>query len=119
VSTKRSSASKKVVSKKVAAKPATPKASANAVLTTEEIKPILAKNTCLACHQVDKRQVGPAYKDIAARRYTAKQIVDLIRVPKPENWPGYSTEMPPMPQVSDEDAMKIANWIISLQEERP
>ncbi|MEQ8687699.1 MAG: c-type cytochrome [Imperialibacter sp.] len=119
VSTKRSSASKKVAPKKVAAKPAAPKASANAVLTTEEIKPILAKNTCLACHQVDKRQVGPAYKDIAARRYTAKQIVDLIRNPKAENWPGYSTEMPPMPQVSDEDAMKIANWIISLQEERP
>lgn len=118
VSTRRSSAEKKPAAPKPAAKPAAAKTS-NAVLTYDEIKPILAKNTCLACHQVDKRQVGPGYKEIAARKYTAKQIVDLIYNPKPENWPGYSTEMPAMPQVPEDEAYKIANWIISLQEPKP
>lgn len=119
VSTRRSSAEKKATVQKPAPKAAAAKPSASKAPTFEEIKPLLAKNTCLACHQVDKRQVGPAYKEIAARKYTAKQIVDLIYNPKPENWPGYSTEMPPMPQVPQDEALKIANWIISLQEERP
>ena len=80
----------------------------------EEVKPLLAKNTCLACHDTSKRQVGPAFEEVAKRRYTNKQIVELIHNPKPENWPEYATPMPPMPQVSVEEAMKIAAWINSL-----
>ena len=38
--------------------------------------------------------------------------------PKPEHWPEYSTPMPPMPQVSNADATKIAQWIISLKNSR-
>lgn len=116
VSTRRSSAEKKPAAKKPVAKPAAAKSATAKAPSFEEIQPLLAKNTCLACHQVEKRQVGPAYKEIAARKYTAKQIVELIYNPKPENWPGYSSEMPPMPQVPEEEALKIANWINSLQE---
>ncbi|MGV3586913.1 MAG: c-type cytochrome [Adhaeribacter sp.] len=82
--------------------------------TYESIKPLLAKNNCLACHNADKRQVGPAYKDVAKRKYTNEQIVELIHNPKPQNWPDYATEMPPMPQVPRADALKIAAWINSL-----
>ena len=82
--------------------------------TYEEVRGILAKNTCLACHNADKRQVGPAYKDVAKRGYTNDQLVELIYNPKPTNWPDYATEMPPMPQVPKADALKIAAWINSL-----
>lgn len=78
-----------------------------------DIQPLLAKNTCLACHQQDKRQVGPAFVEIAKRNYEPKEIIKLIHNPQPQNWPGY-TPMPPMPQVSEADALKIANWINSL-----
>lgn len=80
----------------------------------DEIKGLLARHTCLACHQANKRQVGPAYADVAKRKYTNDQIVDLIYNPKPQNWPDYATEMPPMPQVPKADALKIAAWINSL-----
>lgn len=80
----------------------------------EEIKPLLAKNTCSACHNPEKKQVGPAYKDIAKRKYTSQEIVELIHNPKPQNWPEYATPMPPMPQVPIEDALKIADYINSL-----
>ncbi|WP_375436106.1 c-type cytochrome [uncultured Hymenobacter sp.] len=86
----------------------------NKTPSLELVKPLLAKYTCLACHNADKRQVGPAYKEVAKRRYTPEQIVQLIHNPKPQNWPEYATEMPPMPQVKKEDALKIANWINSL-----
>lgn len=82
--------------------------------TFAEIKPLLAKNNCLACHNADKRQVGPAYKEVAKRKYSNEQIVKLIYNPQPQNWPDYATEMPPMPQVPRTEALKIAAWINSL-----
>ncbi|WP_394341795.1 c-type cytochrome [Siphonobacter curvatus] len=81
----------------------------------DEVKPLLTKHTCLACHQISKRQVGPAYTEVAKRGYTNEKIVELIHNPKPENWPDYATEMPPMPQVPKADALKIAAWINSLK----
>ncbi len=81
----------------------------------DEVKPLLTKHTCLACHQTSKRQVGPAYTEVAKRGYTNEKIVELIHNPKPENWPDYATEMPPMPQVPKADALKIAAWINSLK----
>lgn len=82
--------------------------------TYDEVKNLLQKNTCLACHNANTRQVGPAYKDVAKRKYTVAQLVDLIHNPKPEHWPDYSTPMPPMPQVPNAEARKIAEWIKSL-----
>jgi len=83
--------------------------------TFEEVKPLLQKHTCLACHQIDKRQVGAAYKDVAKRGYSDAKIVSLIYKPQPKNWPEYATEMAPMPQVPQADALKIAAWINSLK----
>lgn len=80
-----------------------------------DIEPLLIKNTCNACHQVEKRQVGPAFRDIAKRKYSNERIVELIYNPEPENWPEY-TEMMAMPQVPREEALKIAAWINSLND---
>ena len=109
------SAKKTAAATKAAAKPAAKKAAAKAAAPTyDEVKGLLAKHTCLACHNTDKRQVGPAYVDVAKRGYTPERIVELIHNPEPKNWPDYATEMPPMPQVPKEDALKIARWINSL-----
>jgi cytochrome c551/c552 len=83
--------------------------------TYAEVKGLLANNTCLACHNPTKKQIGPAFIDIAKRKYSDEKILQLIHNPKPENWPGYATEMPPMPQVSKADGLKIAAYINSLR----
>jgi cytochrome c551/c552 len=83
-------------------------------VTYAEIEPLLVKNTCTACHEVRKRQVGPAFADIAKRKYSNQRIVDLIYTPEPKNWPEHVTPMPPMPQVPKDEALKIAAWINSL-----
>ncbi|MCB0629606.1 MAG: hypothetical protein R2824_07055 [Saprospiraceae bacterium] len=91
-------------------------AAANAPAPTyDEIQPLLEKNTCVACHRVDTKQVGPAFKDVAKRKYSVERIVELIYSPEPANWPGYATPMAPMPQVPRAEAMKIATWINSLR----
>ena len=83
--------------------------------TYEEVKPLLVKYTCVACHNPEKKQVGPGFIDISRRNYSVDKILQLIKVPQPQNWPTYATPMPPMPQVPAADARKIAIWINSLQ----
>jgi cytochrome c551/c552 len=125
VSTKNSSKTKSVNPvKKVNTNPGSPDDPANRkktstapakTVTYAQVKPLLIKNTCAACHSQDKKQVGPAFTEIAKRNYTVDKIISLIYNPQPQNWPGYATEMPPMPQVPKEDARIIAAWIRSLK----
>jgi cytochrome c len=79
----------------------------------EDIKPLMQKYTCFACHKVDVRLVGPAYKDVAKKKYSVDKIVALMAKPQPSNWPGYPP-MAPM-TVPKADAIKIAKYINSLK----
>jgi len=112
-------AKRKALAEKRAAQIAAAKARASKTKTVAapkyaDIQPLLVKNTCSACHQEKTRQVGPAFADIAKRKYSAEKIVELIYNPEPQNWPDYSTPMAPMPQVPKDEALKIAQWINSL-----
>lgn len=78
-----------------------------------DIKPLMTKYTCFACHKVDARLVGPAYKDVAKKKYSVDKIVALIAKPQPSNWPGYPP-MAPM-NVPKADAVKLAKYINSLK----
>ncbi|WP_395766916.1 c-type cytochrome [Aquirufa sp.] len=78
-----------------------------------DIKPLMQKYTCFACHKIDARLVGPAYKDVAKKKYSVDKIVSLIAKPQPSNWPGYPP-MAPM-TVPKDDAVKLAKYINSLK----
>ena len=86
-----------------------------AVPTYAEVEPLLLKNTCVACHQQNARQIGPSFASIAQRDYSAERIVELIYNPEPKNWPDFSTPMAAMPQVPKDEALKIARWINTLK----
>ncbi len=81
----------------------------------EDMKALMTKYTCIACHRPDVRQVGPAYVEVAKKKYTDAQIVELIYVPVPSHWAGYPP-MAAMKQVPKEDALKLAHWINSLDD---
>jgi cytochrome c len=78
------------------------------------IEKLLQKNTCLACHKVDVKLIGPAYKDVAKKKYKPEQIVELIKKPVPSNWPGY-IPMAALPNVPADEALTIAKWITTLK----
>jgi cytochrome c551/c552 len=106
---------KEVSTKNVAnATAAVAKVKAGEVMTYEQVKPLLIRNTCVACHNPNKKLVGPGFNEIAKRKYSVDKILQLIKNPQPQNWPEYATPMAPMPQVSESDARKIATWINSL-----
>jgi cytochrome c551/c552 len=98
----------------IAKKAAETKPASGKAPTYTEVKGLLTNYTCIACHNPTKKQIGPSFTDIAKRKYPNEKILQLIHNPKPENWPGYATEMPPMPQVSKADGLKIAAYINSL-----
>ncbi|GHB56255.1 c-type cytochrome [Persicitalea jodogahamensis] len=78
-----------------------------------DIAALLNKNTCSACHKPYERLVGPAYSEVAKKKYPISKIVELVYKPQPENWPGYPP-MAPMTQVPKDEVEKLGRWINSL-----
>jgi cytochrome c len=79
-----------------------------------DIEKLLKKHACNTCHKVDTRLIGPAFVDVAAKKYSKNKIVELIYKPEPANWPGY-VAMAAQPDVPKADAKKIAAWIAGLK----
>jgi cytochrome c551/c552 len=78
-----------------------------------EVSALLNKHACFACHQAYDKVIGPAYSEVAKKKYTPEQIVELVHNPKPEHWPGYPP-MAPLAHVPKADIVVIANWINGL-----
>ena len=78
-----------------------------------EVSALLNKYACFACHQAYDKVIGPAYSEVAKKKYTPDQIVELVHNPKPEHWPGYPP-MAPLAHVPKADIVIIANWINAL-----
>ncbi len=76
----------------------------------------LAKSkNCMTCHNVDKKVVGPAYKEVA-KKYTAKDEAMLAeKVIKGGKGAWGAVPMPPNPKVTPEEASKLVKWILSLK----
>lgn len=73
------------------------------------------KYNCLACHQVDKKVVGPAYKDIA-KKYKAADAASLVaKVKKGGSGVWGPVPMPPNPTVPDADLKKLVDWILGMK----
>ncbi len=78
----------------------------------------LAKSkNCLACHAVDKKLVGPAYQDVAAK-YAGKpgaeaKLVNAVLHGEAGTWG--PVPMPANPQVTPAEAKELVTWILSLK----
>lgn len=64
---------------------------------------------CLACHSVDTKLVGPAYKDVAIKGETAQALIASIKNGSQGKWG--ETPMPPQ-TVSDDEAKTLVTWIL-------
>jgi cytochrome c len=75
---------------------------------------VKAKN-CMACHAVEKKLIGPSYKDVAAKYSTDKDAVVKLTKKVREGGVGAwgQIPMPANPQVSAEEAGTIVKWILS------
>ena len=73
-----------------------------------------AKN-CMACHAIDKKLVGPAYKDVAAKYAGQKGAEDKLvqKVMKGGAGVWGPVPMPANPQVSEAEARSLVKWVLA------
>ena len=73
-----------------------------------------AKN-CMACHATDKKLVGPAYKEVAAKYAGQKDAVDKLAVKIIKGGSGVwgPVPMPANAQVNEAEAKKLAAWVMT------
>lgn len=77
----------------------------------------LAKSkNCTTCHGIDRKIVGPAYKDIVAKRAGEKGVEAALAAKIKNGSKGEwgQVPMPPNP-VSDAEAATLAKWVLSLK----
>lgn len=73
-----------------------------------------AKN-CMACHSIDNKVVGPAYKDVAKKYAGQKDAEDKLvqKVMKGGSGVWGAVPMPANAQVSEAEARTLVKWILS------
>ncbi len=75
------------------------------------------KKNCMACHALDKKLVGPAYKDVAAKyagqKDAAAKLADKVRKGGSGAWG--QVPMPANPQVNEAEAKQLVAWILSVK----
>ncbi len=86
-------------------------------LAAEDMLPLAQKDGCTACHSVDKKIVGPAYKDVANKYRGDKSAPAKLEQKVKAGGAGVwgQVPMPPNSQVSDADIKKLVTWILSLK----
>ena len=70
---------------------------------------------CMACHAVDKKLVGPSYKDIATKYAGQVDAADKLanKVVKGGSGAWGPVPMPANAQINDADAKKLVAWILA------
>lgn len=83
---------------------------------------LVRKGGCLSCHSMDKKIVGPSWRQIAAR-YKGKpeakvELIQSIRVGGKDKWKDLTggKEMPaiPLTRLKDEQVAELVDFILTL-----
>ena len=88
---------------------------ASAAVSAVEVPEAMKKAGCLACHAVDKKLVGPSYKDVAAKYKGDKKAAEALAATIKAGGSGKWGPVPmPANNVTDDEAKKLAHWVLSL-----
>ncbi|KVV48156.1 cytochrome C [Burkholderia territorii] len=72
-------------------------------------------NACMGCHAVDRKLVGPSFKDIAARYKSDPQAVAKLTKKVKDGGSGVwgAIPMPAHPRMSDADLRSVVEWVLA------
>lgn len=76
---------------------------------------LATSKNCMACHAVDKKLVGPSYKDVAKKYAGQKDVAGKVadKIIKGGSGVFGAIPMPANPQVNEAEAKKLAAWILA------
>lgn len=102
----------KVVTTPVVAKP-----KPIAVLSETNVIALAKKKNCFACHMIEKKVVGPSWKEVATkyRGDVAAQIKLENKIAKGGSGSWGNMAMPPQPQVSETERALLVRFILNLK----
>jgi len=87
---------------------------ASATLSDSEATQLMQQHNCQACHAVDKKLVGPAFKDVAKKYATDSSAPEKLALKIKTGGGGVWGPIPMPPNnVSDADLSKLVGWILS------
>ena len=78
---------------------------------------LATSKNCMSCHALDRKVVGPAYKDVAAKYAGDKTAADRLATKIQKGGAGVwgPVPMPSNTQVNDAEARKLAAWILTVK----
>ncbi len=80
----------------------------------DPIEKLLGANACTACHALDKRVVGPSFREVAVKYANdagaAVRLATKMRAGGQGSWG--NVPMPPNPGLAESDAQKLASWVL-------
>jgi cytochrome c len=91
--------------------------SVDAALDNAAAEAMMKKDGCAACHEVDRKLIGPAFRDVAAKykgdKDAAARLRDKVKKGGTHVWG--EAAMPPNVLASDTDIKDLVDWILTLQ----
>jgi len=90
---------------------------AQAALDNAAAEAMMKKDGCAACHAIDKKLVGPAYVDVAAKYKGDKDAVAKLTKKVKEGGSGVwgQIPMPPNAATPTADVTDLVTWILTLK----
>ena len=78
---------------------------------------LATKKSCMACHATDKKLVGPAYKDVAAKYAGQKDAVAKLAEKIQKGGVGVwgQIPMPANTTVNPDEAKQLATWVLTVK----
>ena len=78
---------------------------------------LVAGSDCLTCHKTSEKNIGPAYKDVAAKYENTEENVKMLaeKVIKGGSGVWGAVPMTPHPQISQEDAEAMVKYVLLLK----
>lgn len=92
-------------------------AAAAPAFAADDMSKLAQEKSCLACHAVDKKLIGPGFKEVAAKYAGQKDAVAKLtdKVMKGGAGSFGQVPMPANPQVNAEQAKALVTWVLSLK----
>ena len=78
---------------------------------------LATQKNCMGCHALDRKMVGPSYKEVAKKYAADATAADKLALKIQKGGAGVwgPVPMPTNPQVNEKEAKTLASWILSLK----
>lgn len=82
------------------------------------LKSLMEKSDCAACHQIEKKSIGPSYMDVAQKYENTPEVINALaeKIIKGSKGVWGQVPMTPHPNMSKEDAEALAKDIMALKQ---